>query len=75
LARTLDAELVYRGRQLGQGDVERRQIIGAGQRVVGKRAAQQLARLPVVNQLSDRIQSQPRLPGRRASRPGVSGLD
>ena len=47
----LDAELVYRGRQLGKGDVEWRQVVGARQGVVRKRAAQQLARLPVVNRV------------------------
>jgi hypothetical protein len=51
LTRALDTELVYRSRQFGERNVERRQIIGARQRVVRKRTAQQLARLPVVDRV------------------------
>ena len=51
LAGTLDAERVHRGRQLGEGNVERRQVVRARQGIVRKRAAQQLARLPLVNRV------------------------
>ena len=40
LACALDAELVYRGRQFGQRNIERREVVGARQRIVRKRAAQ-----------------------------------
>ena len=43
LAGTLDPEPVYRGWQLCEGDVERRQVVGARQRIVLTRTAQQLA--------------------------------
>jgi hypothetical protein len=43
LTGTLDAEPVHRGWQLREGDIERRQVVGARQRIVLKRTAQQLA--------------------------------
>ena len=49
LARALDAERIGRRRQLDEGDVEGRQVVGARQRVIHQRAAQQLARVRVVD--------------------------
>jgi|HubBroStandDraft_6_1064221.scaffolds.fasta_scaffold2484748_1 hypothetical protein len=51
VAGALDTQLVHRGRQLSEGNVEGRQIIGARQGIVQRRATQQLARLPVVNRV------------------------
>ena len=39
------------GRQLGERDLERRQVVGARQRVIHQRAAQQLARAVVVDRV------------------------
>src|SRR5215467_12551804 len=51
LAGPLDAERVYFGWQLGEGNVERRQVIRPRQGIVCEGAAEQLTRLPIVNRV------------------------